>query len=89
MAALSRWFNWRDVLVVVEPDTFVRWHRQGFRLFWRWKSRARDRPPLPKNLRHLIQKMASENLTWGEKRIANELKLKLGIRSHSVPLRDT
>ena len=49
-------------------------------MFWRWKSRKRGRPALPKNLRELIRQMARENPTWGEERIANELSLKLGIR---------
>ena len=39
MAALSRWFDWCDALVVVQPDTLIRWHRKGFHLFWRQKSR--------------------------------------------------
>ena len=80
MATLSRLFDWRMALVVVKPDTLIRWHRKGFRLFWRWKSNPTGRPPLPKDLRQLIRKMAAENPTWGEERIANELKLKLGIR---------
>jgi hypothetical protein len=46
MATVSRLFDWRTVLVVVKPDTFVRWHRQGFRLFWRWKSKSPGRPPV-------------------------------------------
>src|SRR6516162_3583849 len=40
MATVSRLFDWRAVLVVVKPDTLVRWHRRGFRLFWRWKSKS-------------------------------------------------
>ena len=80
MACLSRLFDWRDALVVVKPDTLIRWHRRGFRLFWRWKSKPVGRPALPKNLQELIRKMAAENPTWGEEHIANELKLKLGIR---------
>ena len=79
MLTLARFFNWRDALVSVKPETFVKWHRTAFRLFWRWKSRGRGRPPLPKNIRDLIGRMAHENPTWGEERIANELKLKLGI----------
>jgi putative transposase len=67
-------------LVNVKPDTLIRWHRKGFRLFWRWKSKSTGRPRLPKDLRQLIREMAAENPTWGEERIANELKLKLGIR---------
>ena len=80
MATLSRVFRWRDALVNVKPDTLIRWHRKGFRLFWRWRSRPVGWPRLPKDLQELIRKMAAENPTWGEERIANELKLKLGIR---------
>jgi transposase InsO family protein len=80
MAALSLWFEWRDALVVVKPDTLIRWHRQGFRLFCRRKSRPVGRPRLPQELQQLIRTMAAENITWGQERIANELKVKLGIR---------
>jgi putative transposase len=80
MATLSRMFPWRDALVNVKPDTLLRWHRKGFRLFWRWKSKPTGKPRLPRDLRNLIRKMAAENPIWGEERIANELKLKLGIR---------
>ena len=80
MACLSGLFDWRSSLVVVKPDTLIRWHRKGFRLFWRWKSRPVGRPAVPKILQELIRKMAAENPTWGEEHIANELKLKLGIR---------
>ena len=80
MTAVSRLFEWRTALVVVQPDTFLRWHRKGFRLFWRWKSKPTGRPRLLKDLRDLIRSMAAENPIWGEERIANELKLKLGIR---------
>jgi len=80
MATLSRVFHWRDALVVVKPDTLIRWHRKGFRLLWRWKSRPVGRPRLSRDLQELIRRMAAENLTWGEERIANELKLKLRIR---------
>jgi putative transposase len=80
MATLSRMFPWRGALVNCKADTLIRWHRKGFRLFWRWKSKTTGRPCLPKNLRQLIRQMAAENVTWGEERIANELKLKLGIQ---------
>ena len=80
MATLSRMFPWGNSLVNVKPDTLIRWQRQGFRLFWRWKSKPTGRPRLPKDLRQRIREMAAENPTWGEERIANELKLKLGIR---------
>jgi hypothetical protein len=71
MATLSRMFNWRDALVSVKPDTLIRWHRKGFRLFWPWKSRRSGRPRLPENLRQLIRDMAAGNPTWGEERVAN------------------
>src|SRR5262245_20730125 len=80
MVILGRLFAWRDDLVNVQPDTFVRWHRKGFRLLWRRKSRLDGRPRIPKDLRRLIQEMAAENPTWGEERIANELHLKLTIQ---------
>src|SRR5215831_16796011 len=80
MAMLSRMFSWRGALVNVKPDTLIRWHRKGFRLFWRWKSKPTGRPRLCKDLRGLIRQIAAENVTWGQERIANELKLKLGIR---------
>ena len=72
MATLSRMFPWRDALVHVKPDTLIGWHRKGFRLFWRWKSKPSGRPRLPRDLRQLIRQMAVENPTWGEERIANE-----------------
>src|SRR4029077_7686495 len=77
---LSSLFPWREALTVVKPDTFIRWHRKGFRLFWRWKSKPRGQPRVPAELRKLIVQMANENPTWGEGRIAAELLLKLGIR---------
>jgi hypothetical protein len=58
---LSRWFDWRNALVVVKPETLVRWHRKGFRLFLHWKSRPVGRPRLPKDLQALIRQMAAEN----------------------------
>jgi putative transposase len=76
---LGRWFAWRQALAIVQPETFTRWHQQGFRLFWRWKSRP-GRPPIPPDLQAIIRRMAWENPSWGEERIANELLLKLGLR---------
>ena len=76
---LGRWFDWRQALTIVQPATFTRWHRQGFRLFWRLTSRV-GRPPIPADLQALIRRMARDNWTWGEERIANELLLKLGLR---------
>jgi transposase InsO family protein len=79
LALLTRLFDWRDGLVVVRPSTVVRWHRLGWRIFWRLKCRA-GRPRIPPELRSLIRRMAAENPLWGEERIANELLVKLGIR---------
>jgi len=76
---LARCCDWRQALAVVQPATFLRWHRQGFRLFWRWKSHP-GRPPIPADLQTLIRRMAQDNPAWGEERIANELLLKLGLR---------
>jgi hypothetical protein len=66
-------------LAVVQPATLIRWHRQGFRLFWQWKS-CPGRPPIPADLQVLIRRMACDNPSWGEEQIANELLLKLGLR---------
>ncbi len=76
---LARWFDWRQALAVVQPATLIRWHRRRFRLFWRRKS-APGRPPIPPDLQALIRRMACENATWGEERMAHELLLKLGLR---------
>ena len=79
MMWLSHGFYWRSALRIVKPETFTCWHRQGFRVFWRWKSTP-GRPALPKDLRALIRRMALENPIWGQERIANELLLTLGLR---------
>jgi putative transposase len=76
---LSYWFDWQPALTIVRPETFKRWRRQGWRLFWT-KSSPPGRPPIPPAFQALIRRMAQENLTWGQQRIANELRLKLGLR---------
>jgi transposase InsO family protein len=86
MIGLSRWFDWRSALNIVKPETFTRWHRQGFRWFWRCKSKP-GRPALTKDLQALIRRIALENLTWGQERIANELWLKLGLTVSPRPVR--
>jgi hypothetical protein len=80
LAQLPRLVDWRNALTIVKPDTLIRWHRIGFRLFWKYKSRPRGRPRIPAQLRKLIAEMATSNPTWGGERIANELLLKIGIR---------
>jgi putative transposase len=72
------WSRWAEVLVVVKPETVVGWHRVGFRLFWRWRSRARGgRPKTTAEIRALIRRLAEENPTWGAPKVHGEL-LKLG-----------
>jgi hypothetical protein len=60
LTLLSRFFNWRDALVVVRPETLIRWHRAGWKWFWRVKSRP-GRPPIPPELQALIRRIANEN----------------------------
>src|ERR1700682_5558227 len=76
---LYRWFpSILQVLTIIRPETLVRWHRAGFRCYWRWKSRLPGgRPPIEAELRALIRQMSRENLLWGAPRIHGEL-LKLG-----------
>ena len=77
-AWLSRlWSNWRSVLVIVQPETVVRWHQLGFKLYWRWKSRSRKpgRPKIEEEIRKLIRRMSRENPLWGTPRIQSELAL--------------
>ena len=72
------WSDWKDILHVVQPATVIRWHRQEFRYFWRWKSRRRGRLKIDADIRELIQRMCLANPLWGAPRIHGEL-LKLGI----------
>lgn len=70
------WKSWRSVLVIVRPETVIAWHRQGFRLYWRWKSRAKPgRPTIDRSIITLIRRMCRENPTWGAPRIQSELAL--------------
>ena len=76
---LSRlWSGWRSALLIVKPETVIAWHRQGFRLYWSWKSRhPASRPSVPREVIDLIHKMSLANPRWGAPRIHGEL-LKLG-----------
>jgi putative transposase len=68
------WPNLRGMAQVVQPETILRWHRAGFAVFWRWKSRNRaGRPKIDHGLRDLIQRMSRENPLWGASRIHGEL----------------
>ena len=73
------WPGILESLVILQPATVIRWHRKGFRAFWRWKSRPKKpgRKPVPKEIRVLIRRMCRENPLWGAPRIHGEL-LKLG-----------
>jgi hypothetical protein len=79
LAHLSRFFDWRNALTIVKPDTLIRWHRKGFRLFWKWKSRPRGRPPVPADIQKLIVEMAMNNPTW----VRNALPMNSCSRSES------
>ncbi len=76
----NQWAGWREALHLVRPETVVRWHRQGFRAFWTWKSRRGrvGRPPVGLELADLVRTMALANPLWGAPRIHGEL-LKLGL----------
>ena len=76
-AWLSRlWNGWRSTLLIVQPETVVKWHRQGFKLYWRFKSRKRPgRPGISPEIRKLIRQTSQDNITWGVPRIKSELEL--------------
>lgn len=81
------WSDWQRVLLIVQPRTVIAWHRLGFRLFWRWRFRARGgRPTADRKLIGLIRQMWSTNPTWGSKRIQAELA-KLGITASDSTIR--
>ena len=78
---LSRyWPDWRKQLLFVRPETVIRWHKAGFRRYWRWKSRPKwpGRRAVPNDIRDLIRTMSQDNPLWGAPRIHGEL-MKLGI----------
>ena len=73
---LSRlWPSWRSCLLIVKPETVIYWHRQGFRLYWRWKSRKRGRPKVDAQMRKLIKQLSTENRLWTAERIHDHLVL--------------
>lgn len=72
------WSGWREALLIVQPETVARWHRAGFRLYWKWISRKKTRvgrKPTSRELRALIYRLVAENPTWGAPRIHGELKM--------------
>jgi hypothetical protein len=72
------WSRWNEVLVIVKPETVIGWHRAGFGLYWRWRSRrCGGRPKISGEIRGLIKRLAQENRDWGAPKIHGELQ-KLG-----------
>ena len=71
------WRDWRKCLVLVQPETVITWHRQGFNIHWHWKSRNQvpGRPKIERELRDLIRRMSKEDPTWGAPRIQSEICL--------------
>jgi len=84
MLLASKVLAWKQALLILQPDTLLRWHRQGFRLFWKLKSKPKStEPKISPETVALIKQMAAENQTWGAERIRGEL-LKLGVRFTSL-----
>mgnify|MGYP006189618845 CR=1 FL=1 len=77
---VRNWPNWRHGVVILKPETIIRWHRDGYRRFWRFRSGGKPgRPRIPRRHIAFIKQISRENPAWGEDRIALEMKLKLGI----------
>jgi hypothetical protein len=100
VAARRLWAGWKKALMVATPETVVRWHLAGFRLYWTWISRHKarlGRKPVSHEVRELTFKMVAENPTWRAPRIHGELKMlgfdvseadrNYGERQHSFPKR--
>lgn len=80
------WPRWKEALLIVKPATVLKWHRMGFKRYWRWKSRGAGRPKIAAATIALIKKMSRENPGWGEDRIEGELR-KLGIKAAPSTIR--
>lgn len=80
------WSGVARVMMVVKPKTVIRWHREGFRYYWRWKCRSKPGPQIQVDIRDLAHKMRAENPLWGFRRIHAEI-IKLGINVHSATIR--
>jgi transposase InsO family protein len=78
--------SWKDSTWIVKPETLIRWHQEGFRVFWKWKSRSRaGRPKIPQVQIDLIRQMATDNPLWGAPRIHGELlKLEINVAESTV-----
>ena len=74
------WPKWRSALAIVKPETVLRWHREGYRRYWRYRSKGRvGRPRIPRKHIEFIRRISLDNPAWGEDKIALELGLKLGV----------
>jgi len=69
------WPDWRSAAHLMQPATILKWHRQGFRLYWRWKSRKSGRPKVDAEMRKLIKQLSTENRIWSAERIHDHLIL--------------
>jgi len=75
------WSRWRSSLVLIQPETVLRWHREGYRRHWRRRfGGLAGRPRIPRNHINLIRRISSDHPEWGEDRIALELKVELGVK---------
>ena len=69
------WPGWKNALVIFKPETVLRWHREGYRAYWRWRSKGKPgRPRIPRQHIEFIRRISSDHPEWGEDRIALELK---------------
>lgn len=76
---LSRFWNgWKNVLMVVQPETVIRWHKKGFKLYWKFKSQRPGRPSIDLKIQKIVKKMIKKNPLWGAPILHGQL-LKLGI----------
>ena len=77
--------NWKSSLIIIKPETVIKWHRKGFQLYWIWKSKRKGRPRIETEIIQLIKQMAEDNPQWGIPRIHGEvLKLEFDISESTV-----
>jgi len=77
MLIINFFINWKNSLIIIKPETIIKWHRKGFKIYWTWKSRRKGRPRIETEIIQLIKQMAEDNPQWGIPRIHGEI-LKLG-----------
>jgi putative transposase len=83
------WDGWKTPLILVRPETVIRGHRQGFKRYWRWRSRPKrlGRPAIAREHIEFIMRMSRDNPSWGEDKINEELRVKFGIRHSTSTIR--